>query len=91
MQRSTARVLQDLLRGVVRGGTGRAASLGGEEWGKTGTTNDGRDLWFIGYEPRRRWLIGIWLGNDDNAPSRAGSGLAASLWAAILRASGPMS
>ncbi|MEB3271160.1 MAG: transglycosylase domain-containing protein [Synechococcus sp.] len=91
MQRSTARTLQDLLRGVVRGGTGRAASLGGEEWGKTGTTNDGRDLWFIGYEPRRGWLIGIWLGNDDNAPSRAGSGLAAGLWAAILRASGPMS
>jgi len=90
MQRSTARALQDLLRGVVRGGTGRAARLGGAEWGKTGTTNDGRDLWFIGYEPRRRWLIGIWLGNDDNAPSRAGSGLAASLWAAILRASGPM-
>ena len=89
MKSSTARTLQDLLRSVVRGGTGSTASLGGEEWGKTGTTNDGRDLWFIGYEPRRHWVMGIWLGNDDNSPSRGSSALAASLWAGIMRSSSP--
>jgi peptidoglycan glycosyltransferase len=89
MKSSTARSLQVLLRAVVHGGTGSAASLGGEEWGKTGTTNDGRDLWFIGFEPRRSWVMGIWLGNDDNSPSRASSALAASLWAEIMRSSSP--
>ncbi|MFM7086147.1 MAG: transglycosylase domain-containing protein [Cyanobium sp.] len=90
MQASTARTLRSLLQSVVRGGTGSAASLGGEEGGKTGTTNDGRDLLFVGFEPRRRWVMGIWLGNDDNSPSRGGSALAASLWADIVRASSPV-
>jgi membrane peptidoglycan carboxypeptidase len=89
MQESTARTLRSLLQSVVRGGTGTAASIGGEEGGKTGTTNDGRDLLFVGFEPRRHWVMGVWLGNDDNRPSRAGSALAASLWGEIVRASSP--
>lgn len=89
MQESTARSLRSLLQSVVRGGTGAAASVGGEEGGKTGTTNEGRDLLFVGFEPRRHWVMGIWLGNDDNSPSRAGSALAASLWGQIVRASSP--
>lgn len=80
--------MQGLLRAVVRGGTGTAASLGGKEGGKTGTTNDGRDLLFVGYEPTRHWVLGIWLGNDDNSPSSSSSALAASLWADIIRAAG---
>ena len=80
--------MQSLLRAVVRGGTGTAASLGGKEGGKTGTTNDGRDLLFVGYEPSRHWVLGIWLGNDDNSPSSSSSALAASLWADIIRAAG---
>ncbi|MFM7548208.1 MAG: transglycosylase domain-containing protein [Cyanobacteriota bacterium] len=85
---ATARAMQRLLRAVVRSGTGQAADLGGEEGGKTGTTNEARDLLFIGYEPRRHWVIGIWLGNDDNSPTRASSSLAASLWGEIVRAAG---
>jgi penicillin-binding protein 1A len=73
----------------VRGGTGTAAYVGGEEGGKTGTTNEGRDLLFVGIEPRRHWVMGIWLGNDDNRSTRASSALAASLWSEIVRASGP--
>ncbi|MEB3296202.1 MAG: transglycosylase domain-containing protein [Cyanobacteriota bacterium] len=84
----TARMMQQLLRAVVRSGTGQSAYLGGAEGGKTGTTNEARDLLFIGYEPRRHWVIGIWLGNDDNSPTRAGSGLAARLWSEIIRAAG---
>ena len=82
---ATAKSMQQLLRGVVRNGTGQAAYLGGEEGGKTGTTNNGRDLLFIGYEPRRHWVLGIWLGNDDNSPSLASSAMAAALWSDIIR------
>ena len=84
---ATARAMQQLLRAVVQRGTGQMASLGGQEGGKTGTTNDSRDLLFVGYEPQRHWVVGIWLGNDDNSPTRASSALAASLWGDILRAS----
>jgi peptidoglycan glycosyltransferase len=80
--------MQALLRDVVDRGTGTAASLGGSEGGKTGTTNDGRDLLFVGYEPQRNWTIGIWLGNDDNRPTRSSSALAAELWGDIIRAAG---
>ena len=85
---ATARQMQGLLRAVVRQGTGGAASLGGREGGKTGTTNNGRDLLFIGYEPQRHWVIGIWLGNDDNRPTGSSSALAAGLWGEIVRAAG---
>jgi membrane peptidoglycan carboxypeptidase len=87
MEPGTARTLQDLLRGVVNGGTGTAAWVGGGVWGKTGTTNEGRDLLFVGAVPDRHWVMGIWLGNDDNSPSRSSSSLAASLWGEIVRAS----
>ena len=83
---ATARAMQQLLRAVVQRGTGQMASLGGQEGGKTGTTNDSRDLLFVGYEPQRHWVVGIWLGNDDNSPSRASSALAAGLWSEIIRA-----
>ena len=85
----TAKRMQTLLQAVVRNGTGRGAYLGGKEGGKTGTTNDGRDLLFIGYEPSRHWVLGIWLGNDDNSPTASSSALAAVLWGDIIRAAGP--
>jgi membrane peptidoglycan carboxypeptidase len=88
MQQATAKSMQELLRSVVRAGTGQAASVGGQEGGKTGTTNDSRDLLYVGYDPKRQLVIGIWLGNDDNSPTRASSALAASLWGEIIRASG---
>ncbi len=85
LQPQQASAMQALLRSVVREGTGRAARLGGAEGGKTGTTNDGRDLLFVGYEPSRHWVAGVWLGNDDNSPTGASSALAAGLWAEIIR------
>jgi penicillin-binding protein 1A len=83
-----AKQMQAMLQAVVRSGTGRAARLGGQEGGKTGTTNNGRDLVFIGYEPSRHWVMGVWLGNDDNSPTGASSALAAELWGEIIRAAG---
>ena len=42
----------------------------------------------VGFDPGRHWVMGIWLGNDDNSPTRASSSLAASLWGEIVRAAG---
>jgi peptidoglycan glycosyltransferase len=73
--------MNSLLRGVIQFGTGRNASLGlGEEAGKTGTNNDNRDLWFVGYVRSRNLVTGVWLGNDDNSPTRGSSAQAALLW-----------
>ena len=82
----TALKMQRMLRTVVRKGTGQAAALGGQEGGKTGTTNEGRDLLFIGFEPANHWVLGIWLGNDDNSPTTGSSAIAAGLWADMIRA-----
>jgi penicillin-binding protein 1A len=83
--KATARTMQQMLRGVVEGGTGTAAWVRGGAYGKTGTTNDGRDLLFVGALPSRHWVMGIWLGNDNNAPTQSTSRLAAALWGEIMR------
>ena len=59
--------LRDMLAGVVQRGTGRPAYRAEQErMGKTGTSNDGRDAWFIGATPEL--TIGVWVGRDDNEP-----------------------
>lgn len=77
---STARTMTSFMRGTVNSGTGRSAYLGLGEAGKTGTTNDNVDLWFIGFVPSADLVTGIWLGNDDNTPTSGSSGQAAQLW-----------
>jgi membrane peptidoglycan carboxypeptidase len=74
-----------LLQGVIQGGTGRNASLGLDEAGKTGTTNDNVDLWFVGYVPSQELVTGVWLGNDDNSPTAGSSAQAAQLWRDYMR------
>jgi penicillin-binding protein 1A len=74
-----ANVMTELLRGVVSGGTGQAAAIVPGAVGKTGTTNDNRDLWFIGYIPDGL-VTGIWLGNDNNDPTYGSSAQAAQIW-----------
>jgi membrane peptidoglycan carboxypeptidase len=56
------------------------------EAGKTGTTNNGVDLLFVGYIPQRHWVTGVWLGNDNNAPTGTSSVQAASLWGSYMGA-----
>ena len=69
-----------LLRAVVRQGTGRGADYGRPVAGKTGTTQDHRDAWFIGFTADA--VVGVWVGNDDNSPMDqvTGSGLPVQIW-----------
>jgi peptidoglycan glycosyltransferase len=79
--------MDQLLAAVVQGGTGRAAALVSDARGKTGTTNDGVDVVFVGYSPSLKLLTAIWMGNDDNRPAEAASGaLVAELWGRYMRA-----
>ncbi|MCC5598741.1 penicillin-binding protein 1A [Nostoc sp. CHAB 5714] len=75
----SAAIMTWMLRNVVEAGTGAAAQLGNRPVaGKTGTSDEARDLWFIGYIPQM--VTGVWLGNDDNRPTDGSSGSAAYTW-----------
>jgi penicillin-binding protein 1A len=76
-----------LLAAVVQRGTGRAAGSVADARGKTGTTDNGVDVLFIGYSPAMDLLTAIWMGNDDNQPAEAASGgLVAELWGQFMLA-----
>ena len=67
----TAYLMTNVLEGVVEEGTGKFAKrLGRPAAGKTGTTNDLKDAWFIGYTPSL--VTGVWVGYDDNRRSLGG-------------------
>jgi penicillin-binding protein 1A len=76
---NTAAIVTWVLQGVVESGTGAAARLPGRAVaGKTGTSENYRDLWFIGYIPQL--VTGVWLGNDDSTRTWGSSGTAALTW-----------
>jgi penicillin-binding protein 1A len=77
--------LTEMLQVAVEEGTGKAAYLDQGEAGKTGTTDQNVDLWFIGYFQDRDLVTGIWLGNDDNSPTNGSSYQAASLWGKYMK------
>jgi len=71
-------LVDSLMRGAIERGTGSGARLGGVRGvlaGKTGTTNDERDAWFVAFSPR--FLSAVWLGFDDNRPVKLTGGQAA--------------
>lgn len=76
--------LNELLSGVIATGTGRAGAIGRPAAGKTGTTSDYRDAWFVGYTPDL--VAAVWVGNDDNSPTKkvSGSGLPAQIWRGFM-------
>jgi penicillin-binding protein 1A len=78
VDKTTTAIMTWMLQGVVQNGTGRRAQLGRPVAGKTGTSEERRDLWFVGYIPQL--VTGVWLGNDDNRPTWGASGTAAQTW-----------
>ncbi|AQR75932.1 penicillin-binding protein [Sphingomonas sp. LM7] len=72
--------LRSMLGTVVTSGTGRSAALSIPAFGKTGTTQDARDAWFIGYAGDL--VAAVWIGNDDNSPipGLSGGGIPARVW-----------
>jgi len=84
----TAFVMTNLLRGVVQRGTaGRAAALNWPLGGKTGTTDDYTDAWFIGFDPDI--TIGVWVGLDQKKPigsNMTGAEAALPIWIDIMKA-----
>ena len=79
LDEETSAIMTWMLQGVVNEGTGRPAQLTDRPVaGKTGTTDEARDLWFVGYIPQL--VAGVWLGNDDNNPTRGSSSTAADTW-----------
>jgi penicillin-binding protein 1A len=81
IEESVNRDLTAMLYGVVIGGTGGYASLHGREAaGKTGTTQDSHDAWFVGFTTD--YVAAAWVGNDDSSPTRGVTGgtLPAYIW-----------
>jgi penicillin-binding protein 1A len=84
----TAFVMTNLLRGVVQRGTAaKAAALNWPVGGKTGTTDDYTDAWFIGFDPDI--TIGVWVGLDQKKPighNQTGAEAALPIWIDIMKA-----
>ncbi|NIY97455.1 glycosyl transferase, partial [Salipiger sp. HF18] len=82
IQQEAAGQLVWMMQHVINDGTGGRAKLpdGREAAGKTGTSNDARDAWFIGFTAD--YVVGVWMGNDDNSPLNGvtGGGLPADIW-----------
>ncbi len=80
-----ANTLTAMLRNVISAGTGRRANIGRPAAGKTGTTSDFKDAWFVGYTPQ--YSTAVWYGNDNNVPTRhvAGGNLPAQSWANFMK------
>jgi penicillin-binding protein 1A len=80
-------MMNTMMQETLLSGTAHKAELPG--WmaaGKTGTSQDFRDAWFIGYTSNL--VTGVWLGNDDNSPTKkaTGGGLPVEIWTRFMRA-----
>jgi 1A family penicillin-binding protein len=90
MSQSTAQNVNFALQQVVRSGSGRSAALNTPVAGKTGTTSDNTDAWFVGYTPTLS--TAVWMGYPEGAqpmPGVSGGGLPASMFGQYMRAVAP--
>jgi penicillin-binding protein 1A len=82
--------MHDILASVVREGTARGARINVPAEGKTGTSQNHKDAWFIGFT--NDIVVGVWIGNDDNSPTRGvtGGDLPARIWNEFVSQSTPV-
>lgn len=83
---NTAAEMTAMMKSVITNGTGRAASIGKPAAGKTGTTDDNKDAYFMGYTPNI--VTGVWVGNDDNTvmnKSIQGGTVPALIWKDVMK------
>ena len=83
----TAAQMTAMMKTVITNGTGRAANIGVPAAGKTGTTDDNRDAYFVGYTPNI--VTGVWVGNDENGTTRGniyGGTAPAIIWHDVMKA-----
>ena len=87
IESNTAYLITSLLESVVKEGTGqRVRALGRPVAGKTGTTNNLEDAWFVGYTPQ--FVTGVWVGYDDSRPmgrGETGSRAASPIWLGFMQ------
>lgn len=81
---NTAATMTAIMRTVITSGTGRAADIGKPAAGKTGTTDDSKDAYFIGFTPDV--ATGVWVGNDDNSQMGGitGGTIPAKIWHDVM-------
>ncbi|WP_333610417.1 penicillin-binding protein 1A [Brevundimonas bullata] len=82
--------MNQMLRGVITSGSGRSAAIGGRDIaGKTGTTSDYKDAWFVGYTGG--FVAAVWVGKDDNKAMRGvtGGSSPAAIWRGFMEAALP--
>ncbi len=84
LDKNTAGVMTAMLRKVITNGTGRGADIAKPMAGKTGTTNENKDAWFIGYTPDI--VTGVFIGNDDNySIGLTGGSAPAKIWKDMMK------
>jgi penicillin-binding protein 1A len=79
-------MMNSMMRQTILHGTARRAAFGWPAAGKTGTSQDSRDAWFVGYTANL--TTGVWFGNDDNSPTKGvtGGSLPATAWKEFMTA-----
>lgn len=78
-------MLHEMMKSVVQNGTGQGANFGSPQAaGKTGTSQDSRDAWFMGFTDRL--VTGVWVGNDDNSSMKnvTGGSFPAQIWRKVM-------
>lgn len=83
LDKKAVKDLTKMMVKVIDKGTGKRAKISGFAAGKTGTTQDYRDAWFVGFTDE--YVIAVWVGNDDNSPMKGitGGTIPADIWKKI--------
>lgn len=84
LKRKAVEDLTKMMESVINSGTGKRAKLNTFAAGKTGTSQEYRDAWFIGFT--KDFTVAVWVGNDDNSPMDkiSGGGLPTEIWKEVI-------